>query len=72
MGGFINSLCYPSQTRLGVHLYACMWDMFGSNLGRDTGYSDWDTCGFPQSLDANVGIVFRLGHDHYFASRINF
>jgi hypothetical protein len=40
----------------------------GSNLCRDIGDLDRGFCGFPQSLEANSGIVPRLGHD-LFSSR---
>jgi hypothetical protein len=32
-------------------------DFSGSNLGPETGFPDWDFRGFPQSLQANAGIV---------------
>lgn len=38
--------------------------MFGSNLGRDTGYPE-AAQGLPQFLQANTGVVIRLGPDHF-------
>jgi hypothetical protein len=34
-----------------------IWEVLGSNLNPETGNTDWDFCGFFQSLRANAGIV---------------
>jgi hypothetical protein len=36
----------------------CIREVHSSNLGRVAGYPE-DSCGFPQSLQANTGIVLR-------------
>jgi hypothetical protein len=40
-----------------VTFYTYIWEVLGSSIGRDIGYHQRDIRGFPQSLQANVGIV---------------
>jgi hypothetical protein len=51
---------------------ACVWKVFGSNVGQDTAILIKDFCGFPQSLKANVEIVPRLGHDRFLPHLLQF
>jgi hypothetical protein len=46
---------------LAVTLLTCTREMPGSNFGRGTCYIDRGSRGFPQFLQANAGIVPRLG-----------
>jgi hypothetical protein len=48
------------QVSTEVTYRTCIQEMFHSNLGWDTSYR-----GLPKSLQANAGIVPRLGHDHF-------
>jgi hypothetical protein len=41
----------------------------GSNLGRGTGCRD---CGFPESMQANAGIFYLLGHGHFLPNPFQF
>jgi hypothetical protein len=44
----------------GVTLLACIGEILGSNLDRDTSYSVRSYRGFPQPLQENAGMVLRL------------
>jgi hypothetical protein len=59
----MRSLCPHEETLdLPVALFSWIQEMLGSNLGRDTGYSDWHFRGFPQALEANAETALRYGH----------
>jgi hypothetical protein len=56
---------YSTNASLGAlqHMNS-LTKVFGSNLGWDTGYPEV-VHGIPQFLQTNVGVVTRLGHDHF-------
>jgi hypothetical protein len=47
------------QVDVAVTLQTCSREVFVSNHGRST------DCGFPQSLQANYGILQQLGHERF-------
>jgi hypothetical protein len=44
-------------------------ELLGSNVSWDAGCPGW---GFPRPLQANVGTVPRLGHDHCLPNSVQF
>jgi hypothetical protein len=47
-------------------LWTHIWEVFSLNHGWGIRYNDWRFfCSFPQTLGANCGIVFWLGHGHF-------
>jgi hypothetical protein len=60
------------QVSLEVKLEACIWEVLGSNHRRDTSYRHWGFGGFPRFLQANSGILFRLGHNRFLPNNFYF
>jgi len=42
------------QACVTVTLHTSIWEVPISNIGQDTGYPYWGSCGFPHSLQANT------------------
>jgi hypothetical protein len=61
---------YTEPVGLTVTLYSCIWEELISNLGRDTGYPDWWFWWFSPILQADAGMVPRLGFDRIFPAEI--
>jgi hypothetical protein len=55
----------PSELAQTIRLLPCTWEVTGSNLGQDTGYSAFRD--FPQSLQINTSDCFELSHDRFFS-----
>jgi hypothetical protein len=49
---------------LAVPIQACIREVLGSNLGRNTEYLEVFR-GFSRALQANFGIVLPLGHEQF-------
>jgi len=73
----LNSLVYsPTQHFTGhvtVKLALCIftWMMSGTNMGRNTAYSDGILHGFPQPPQASIAIVSSLYHHRYLHILLN-
>jgi hypothetical protein len=70
-----NFICCYNIYRTGcvtAMLKACLLEVLGSDLGPDTRYPDWGFCGFPKSLQANVGLVSQWNLDHYLPQSFHF
>jgi hypothetical protein len=53
-----------------VKLYTVIWNVLGWNRGRETGYPELDR--FPQSFEANAGLLLQLGNDRFLPDPFQF
>jgi hypothetical protein len=58
-----NTTQSPTEDGLALIILTCTDEMLGSNLIRVSTIVTEVFRGFPQSLEANIGTVFHLGHD---------
>jgi hypothetical protein len=54
---------FTEQASIAVSLETCIWDVLGSNLGWTSAALTEAFRDIPQSLQANSGIVPRLGRE---------
>jgi hypothetical protein len=67
----LAQLSVPEKAGVTITLYTCIWQVLGSNIGRDTEYPKAFR-NFPYSPHSNVGIMARLRNDYILPHPLGF
>jgi hypothetical protein len=65
-------LCWKFCRSVLITLHTCVSNVLGSNIGRDTGFSEWGFSWLSQLLQKDTGIVTRIGRDCFLLNPFHF